>query len=211
MTSKSPEHMKLQKPGETPALRTYFADMDKAAVGAIGERFKEYIPPDRLKNLPDMPSKFEDSHEIRKAYRAETGHKAPRGLAGFTRPDSPAHISVNDPSEVPETVLHERLHQLASPDAKRLLGQHYEGITQDLAIEVLGREPQDGQLTGYPVERERAHALQKLVGSDAVCRAYFQGDAKPLRAAIDRIAAERPHAGLQDKIKELPPLEQQPN
>ena len=200
--------MKLQKPGETPALRTYFADMDKAAVGAIGERFGSFIPADRLKNLADMPSKFEGSHELRKSYREETGHKAPDGLAGFTKPDSPAHISVKDMEGVPETVLHERLHQLASPDAKRLLGEHYEGVTQDLAIEVLGQEPQDGELTGYPVERERAHSLRKLVGSDAVSRAYFQGDAKPLRAALDRMAAERPLAGMQDKIKELPPLEE---
>ena len=207
MASKSPERMKLQQPSETPALRTYFADMDKAAVGAIGERFGAFIPADRLKNLPDMASKFEGSHEFQKAYRAETGHKAPDGLAGFTSADSPAHISVKHLSSVPETVLHERLHQLASPDAKRLFGKHYEGVTQDLAIEVLGREPQEGELTGYPVERERAHSLRKLVGSDAVCRAYFQGDAKPLKAAIDRTVAERPLAGLQDKIKELPPLE----
>lgn len=207
MSSKSPERMKLQKPSETPALRTYFADMDKAAVGAIGERFKEFIPADRLKNLPDMPSKFESSQDLRKTYRAETGHKAPDGLTGFTRPDSPAHISVKNLAGVPETVLHERLHQMASPDAKRLLGKHYEGVTQDLAIEVLGREPQEGELTGYPVERERAHSMRKLVGSDAVYRAYFQGDAKPLKAALDRMASERPLAGMQDKIKELPPLE----
>jgi hypothetical protein len=207
MASKPPERMKLQKSGETAALRTYFTDMDKAAVGAIGERFGSFIPAERFKNLPDMPSKFENSHELHKAYRAETGHKGPDGLAGFTRPDSPAHISVKHLSGVPETVLHERLHQLASPDAKRLLGEQYEGVTQDLAIEVLGREPQEGELTGYPVERERAHSLRKLVGSDAVCQAYFQGDAKPLRAAIDRVVGERPLAGLQDKIKELPPLE----
>jgi hypothetical protein len=95
---------------------------------------------------------------------------------------------------------------MASPDAKRLLGKHYEGITQDLAIEVLGREPQEGELTGYPAERERAQSLRKLVGSDAICRAYFQGDAKPLKTALDRIASERPLAGMQEKIKELPPL-----
>lgn len=207
MPPKSPERIKLQKPGETPVLRTYFADMDKAAVGAIGERFKDFIPADRLKNLPDMPSKFESSHDLRKTYRAETGHKAPNGLAGFTRPDSPAHIGVKNMAGVPETVLHERLHQMASPDAKLLLGEHYEGITQDLAIEVLGREPQEGELTGYPAERERAHSLRRLVGTDAVCRAYFQGDAKPLKAALDQLATERPLARLQDKIKELPPLE----
>jgi hypothetical protein len=114
---------------------------------------------------------------------------------------------VKDSSSVPETVVHERLHQLASPDAKRLFGEHYEGVTQDLAIEVLGREPQEGELTGYPIECERAHSLRKLIGSDAVCRAYFQGDPQPLRAAIDKALEGKPLAGMQDKIKELPPLE----
>ena len=155
-----------------------------------------------------MPSKFESERELRKSYHAETGHKAPDGLAGFTRPDSSAHISVSELTNVPEVVLHERLHHLASPDAKRLLGEKlYEGVTQDLAIEVLGQEPQPEDLTGYPAERAQAHSLRNLVGSEAVSLAYFQGDTKPLRAAIDRALAEKPLAGLQDKIKELPPLE----
>ncbi len=207
MASNHPERMNLQMAREAVAMRTYFTDMDKAAVGAIGERFGSFIPADRLKNLPDMPSKFENAHELRSAFKEETGHKAPDGLAGFTRPDSPAHISVTNLSGVPETVLHERLHQLASPDAKHLLGDKiYEGMTQDLAIEVLGQEPRPGDLTGYPVERLRAHNLRKLVGSEAVCRAYFEGDAKPLQSAIDRVMGEQPLAGLQDRIKELPPL-----
>ena len=208
MACNEPERLKLQTPHEAARLRTYFTDMDKAAIGAIAERFGSFVPTERLKTLPDLPSKFEGAREFRNSYRAETGHKAPDGLTGFTKPDSPAHISTNDLSSIPEVVLHERLHQLASPDAKRLLGrQLYEGITQDLAIDVLGKESQPGDLTGYPVERDRAQALRKLVGSETVCRAYFQGDAKPLRAAIDRVMAERPLAGLQDRIKELPPLE----
>jgi hypothetical protein len=43
-----------------------------------------------------------------------------------------------------------------------------------------------------------------------VYRAYFQGDVKPLRAAVDKALAEKPLeplAGMQDKIKQLPPLE----
>jgi hypothetical protein len=208
MHANQPEKMKLQTPRETAALRTYFADVDKAAVGAIGERFGKFVPTERLKALPDLPSKFESERDLRKSYRDETGHKAPDGLAGFTKPDSPAHISVAEMTNVPEVVLHERLHHLSSPDAKRLLGEKlYEGVTQDLAIEVLGQEPQPDDLTGYPTERAQAHNLRNLVGSEAVYRTYFQGDAKPLRAAIDRTLAERPLAGLQDKIKELPPLE----
>ena len=208
MATKSVERTKLQKPDETPALRTYFADLDRAAVSAIGERFGAFIPAEHLKRLPDLPSQFESAHDLHKAYRAETGHKAPAGLAGFTSLDSPAHIAVSDSLSVPETVFHERLHQLSSPDAKRILGKHYEGVTQDLAIEALGQEPQEGDLTGYPVERERAHSLRKLVGTDAVCKAYFQGDEKPLMAAMDRIVGDRPLAGLQDKIMELPPLKE---
>ena len=208
MHANQPEKMKLQVPRETSALRTYFADVDKAASGAIGERFGKFVSPERLKALPDLQSKFEGERELRKSYREETGHKAPEGLAGFTESDSPAHISVAEMTNVPEVVLHERLHQLASPDAKRLLGDKlYEGMTQDLTIEVLGQEPQAEDLTGYPAERAQAHGLRNLVGSEAVYRAYFQGDAQPLRAAIDKALAEKPLAGMQDKIKELPPLE----
>lgn len=208
MHANQPEKMKLQAPRETAALRTYFSDVDKAAVGAIGERFGKFVPAERLKALPDLPSKFEGERELRKSYREETGHKAPDGLAGFTKLDSPAHISVAEMTNVPEVVLHERLHHLSSPDAKRLLGEKlYEGVTQDLAIEVLGQEPQPEDLTGYPTERAQAHSLRNRVGSEAVYRAYFQGDAKPLRTAVDKALAEKPLAGMQDKIKELPPLE----
>lgn len=208
MSSDQPERTKLQSPREAAALRTYFSDMDKAAVGAIGERFGKFVPAERLKVLPDLPTKFDNVREFRDSYRTESGQKPPAGLTGFTKAESPAHVSVKEPADVPETVLHERLHQVASPDAKQILGhQLYEGVTQDLAIEVLGQEPRPGDLTGYPAERERAHNLRKLVGSEAVCRTYFQGDARPLRAAIDRVLAERPLAASQDKIKELPPLE----
>ncbi len=208
MHANQPEKMKLQAPHETPALRTYFSDVDKAAIGAIGERFGKFVSSERLKALPDLPSKFESQRELRKSYREETGHKAPDGLAGFTRADSPAHISVAEMTNVPEVVLHERLHHLSSPDAKRLLGEKlYEGVTQDLAIEVLGQEPLPEDMTGYPTERAQAHSLRNQVGSEAVYRAYFQGDAKPLRAAIDKALAEKPLAGMPDKIKELPPLE----
>jgi hypothetical protein len=207
MATDQSERMKLKTPREAAVLRTYFTDMDKAAVGAIGERFGKFIPAERLKAIPDLPTKFEGAREFCDSYRVETGHKAPGGLAGFTRSDSPAHVSVKEMSCVPEVVLHERLHQLASPDAKRLLGgKLYEGMTQDLAIEVLGQEPQPGDLTGYPVERDRAHNLRTLVGSEAIRQVYFQGDAKPLRCALDRVMAEQPLAGIQDKIKEFPPL-----
>lgn len=207
MATHQPERMKFQTPREAVVMRTYFTDMDKAAVDAIGERFGKFIPAERLKAIPELSTKFEGAREFCDSYRTETGHKAPDGLAGFTKPDSPAHVSVKETSSVPEVVLHERLHQLASPDAKRLLGDKlYEGVTQDLAIELLGQKPQPGDLTGYPVERDRAHNMRKLVGSDAMCRAYFQGDAKPLQAAIDRVMEDRPLAGMQDKIKELPPL-----
>jgi hypothetical protein len=207
MTTDQSERIKLHTPREAAALRTYFTDMDKAAVGAIGERFGKFIPAERLKAIPELPTKFQGSREFCDSYRAETGHKAPSGLTGFTRPDSPAHVSVKEMATVPEVVLHERLHQLASPDAKRLLGgKLYEGMTQDLAIEVLGQEPQSGDLTGYPVERDRAHSLRKLVGSEAVCRVFFQGEAQPLQAALDRVMAQQLLTGIQDKIKELLPL-----
>ena len=200
--------MALLKAREAGALRTYFTDLDRASVGAIADRFGAFVPADRLKMLPDLPSQFESDREFRDSYRAETGQKAPEGLTGFTRPDSPAHVSVKNLENAPEVVLHERLHQLASPEARRLLGnQLYEGVTQDLAIELLGREPQAGDLTGYPQERERAHTLRNLVGSEAVCRAYFQGDAKALRTVIDRTMALRALGSVEEKIKELPPLQ----
>ena len=144
MHANQPEKMKLQAPRETPALRTYFSDVDKAAVGAIGERFGKFVSPERLKALPDLPSKLESQRELRKSYREETGHKAPDGLAGFTK-WIPQRTFVEEIANVPEIVFHERLHHLSSPDAKRLLGEKlYEGVTQDLAIEVLGQRAATG-------------------------------------------------------------------
>ena len=207
MTTEHFEQSALKKAREAGGLRTYLTDVDSAAVGAIADRFGAFVSADRLKMLPDLPCNFESDREFRESYCVETGQKAPEGLTGFTHPDSRAHVSLRNLENAPEVVLHERLHQLASPEARRLLGdQLYEGVTQDLAIELLGREPQVGDLTGYPEERQRAHNLRSLLGAEAICRAYFQGDVNDLRTAIDQTMAGRSLISVEEKVKDRPPL-----
>ena len=192
---------------ETKAVRTYFTDVDKTACDTLRARYGALVPPERLSAMDEAPSQFDSPKEFRKAFRSETGERADAGVVGFTQSGTSAHISTKSLESVPGTVLHERLHQLSDPKAEKVLGHDlYEGMTEDLALKNLGREPELGDPTAYPADRARAHELRKAVGSEVVDRAYFQGDAESLRRALDEKLRGMQSERIQSRLKGLEPL-----
>lgn len=171
---------------DTHKLRTYFQDVDEQTVKVLAEKYGHLLPPERLENMGNQPTHFETPSEFAKTYRAEFGERPEPGLVGYTERGRPVHVSTEDMAGVPETVAHERLHQLADPQAERILGTKLcEGITEDLAIETSGQEPGPDDPVAYPEARASAQVLRNKVGDDAVEEAYFTGDTTKLKARLD--------------------------
>ena len=171
---------------DTGRLRTYFQDVDEQAVRELSEKYGDLVPPDRLKSVEDHPTRFELPADFERNYRAEFGHQPEPGLVGYTERDRPAHVSTEDPTGIPGTVLHERLHQMADANASKAFGNGlYEGITEDLAIEASRHEPELTDRVAYPEARAEAHALRHTLGDDAIKEAYFKGDTTKLRERLE--------------------------
>jgi hypothetical protein len=176
---------------DTHKLRTYFQDVDEQTVNALAEKYGHLVPPERLEHMANLPTQFETPADFVKNYRAEFGERPEPGVVGYTERGHLAHVSTGDMPGVPETVVHERLHQLADPRAEQILGTKLcEGITEDLAVETSGQEPEPGDPVAYPEARTSAHVLRNAVGDDAVEEAYFQGDTTTLKARLDEALEE---------------------
>lgn len=181
-------HIENKTPAETTdtqKLRTYFQDVDEQTVKVLAEMYGQLVPPERLESMANHPTQFETPENFVENYRAQFGEKPEPGVVGYTERGHPAHVSTEDMAGVPETVVHERLHQLADPRAERILGKKLcEGITEDLAIETSGQEPGPDDSVAYPEGRSSAQVLRKTVGDDAVEEAYFQGDTSKITARL---------------------------
>lgn len=106
----------------------------------------------------------------------------------------PAHIAT-DHLQMRKSIIHERLHQLSDPAARKLLGERLsEGITEDLAFKELGNEWNPDLPRSYPRERELAQQVRELCGDRAVDTACFSGDACELKSCVQqRLGSENLH------------------
>lgn len=171
-----------------------FEDLDRAAVDALAERFEGRVPEARIAAMRELPTSFDDPVEFRQAYEAAAGHRPEAEVVGFSVGlDAPAHVRTDDLGAVPEAVMHERVHQLADPSSDRLLGKSLdEGVTERLALETAGLDPEIWPQVGYEAESRRAADIETAVGRDAIEAAYLDGDGTRL--------AER----LEERLNDLP-------
>lgn len=175
-------------------IRTYFDDLDRAAVDTLSERYAGIVPEERLLAMRELPTQFEDRQHFDASYVAATGKEPGEGVGGFSQGiDQPAHVLTEDADSVPEIVMHERVHQLSHPDAARVLGDElYEGATEDIALDAARLDPELWPAQGYPEETRRAAEMRETLGSDAVEKAYFHGDTSELRQRIESRLSELP-------------------
>jgi hypothetical protein len=164
-------------------------DMDRFHTERLCERYRHLVPAERIQRIKDLPTVFENRKEFERSYDLADGHRPPesRQVAGFSKgTDEAAHVDMDD-TQLEKTAIHERVHQLSDPRANELLGRNVnEGVTEDLAIKELGRQPNPDLPRSYLRERATAQELRKMCGDNAIDRAYFQGDAGELRACLDR-------------------------
>jgi len=163
-------------------------DLDRFHTEQLCERYRHLVPADRIQKVKDLPTAFEERRDFERSYERVDGRRPPEGkrVHGFAQgTDEAAHVDMDD-LQLEKTAIHERVHQLSNPRARETLGEKmHEGITEDLAIKELGRQPNPELPRCYPQERMAAQELRKMCGDDAVDRAYFAGDARELRACLE--------------------------
>lgn len=186
-------------------------DLDRFHTERLCERYRHIVPADRIQKVKDLPTVFEGRKDFERSYERVDGRRPPEGkrVVGFAQgADEAAHVDIDHP-HLEKTAIHERLHQLSDPRARETLGEKvHEGITEDLAIKELGRQPNPELPRSYPQERLAAQELRKMCGDDAVDRAYFAGDTRELRTCLDHRLGKENLTKLEDKMNGATPQEQ---
>jgi hypothetical protein len=167
-------------------LQQQLRETDRLYTERLCQRYRDLVPPERIRAMQDLPTAFEDRKHFERSYLQAAGEKPPENVVGFSQKTiEPAHVAT-DHLQMRKTIIHERLHQLSDPAADRLLGKSMdEGITEDLAIREMGQDWNPELPRSYPRERTAAHKVRELCGDRAVDRAYFHGDVRELRVCLD--------------------------
>ena len=175
-------------------------DLDNKAIDRLQIRHGQWIPPERVADARKEAATFQEKSD----FEAELAEREPgktkeeiERTAGYMDGDD---VRVKRNIETPGTLVHERLHTLSHPEAKKALGGHlYEGMTEDLALRETDFNTKlhswerrtDGTYEikpppeYYPENRETLNLIQARVPESALMEAYFQGNDKRLEAFID--------------------------
>lgn len=187
-------HRRLEELNEEEALRRHLEGLDRHLLERIERRFGEYIPKEKLERAREHKPHFQKHKEYLEHLRREYNYEPKEGerVLGDCRGDGICKIYIDrEHPLVPKTLAHERLHQLADPQTRALLGSKlHEGLTEYLACEI-SPDPQIKDLgEAYPKERRLIEMLFARAGGDALKRAYFQGDGQLLQQRVNRDLGE---------------------
>ena len=181
-------------------MQQQLREADRLYTERLCQRYRDLVPPERIRAMKDLPTVFEDRKHFEQSYLRAAGEKPAENVVGFSdRTREPAHVAT-DHLQMRKTIIHERLHQLSDSHAVERLGRGLdEGITEDLAIKELGNEWNPELPRSYPEERAMAYKIRELCGDRAVDRAILGGDTSELRVCLD----DRLGKGSLDKLKDL--------
>jgi hypothetical protein len=183
-------------------LQQRLRDLDRFHTERLCERYRHLVPAERIQKVKDLPTVFEERKDFERSYEHAGGRRPPEGkrVAGFAQgTDEAAHVDMDD-LQLEKTAIHERVHQLSDPRAREVLGEKlHEGVTEDLAVKELGRQPNPELPRSYPQERATAQELRKMCGDDAIDRAYFAGDTRGLRTCLEHRLGKENLTKLEDK------------
>lgn len=192
--------------GEAP-LRHYLREVDAAAVDEIARDYGHVASPERVESMRRNPTVFEDREAFDHALYEVGGRAAgpgERSLGYSEGSERPAHVAL-DHLEIPATVYHERVHQLAEPGARRVFGEDLdEGVTEDLALRSLGTGEIASAEPCYSEQLEEARQLRAACGESAVESAYFKGDFDELRRCLRDSLPEGRFDELRDRVERMP-------
>jgi hypothetical protein len=185
-------------------------DVEHFHTERLCDRYRHLVPPERIHRVKDLSTCFEERRDFEESYREAGGAKPAEGtrVVGFSRDTlESAHVDMDEP-QVRKNTIHERIHQLSDPRAKKLLGEKfYEGVTEDIAIKELGEEPNPDLPRSYPRERAMARKARELCGERAIERAYFQGDDSELRSCLERRLGKESLGKMEQAVENSSSLE----
>lgn len=185
-------------------LESYLRQVDRSAMDELENRYGHLVPEPLMRGVREQPLSLDDRAEFETALGVPSENERGERYVGFSEgPNRPAHINLEH-LQIPKTIYHERIHQLSHPAARRLLGDDlYEGLTEHYAIGGLGTETPEGQAISYGEQRADAQRLESVCGREALERAYFAGDDRELRAALERAMGETDPRRLDERTRRL--------
>jgi hypothetical protein len=205
---------------ETRAIRTMFSDIDGEVVNRLSEKYGQAVSPERLRRLQDLPVNFEKRANFDRSYEKDAGMPPPHAqegtVFGYVREnsDESPHVSLDqEVMGVSVTDAHERLHQMAAPEAPTALGKGLnEGMTEYFAEDIVSNASERGAelpaMGAYPQETALVRNLAEIAGRESVEAAYFKGDIEALREKVDQSLGKGTLESFGAKAKEwkdLPP------
>ena len=172
---------------ERAALAKVWRELDQKTLAAIARRYGSRIGAERLSQATRTPATVTDRAEFDKHLRegfpgmSEVERK---NVLGYYF-DQRLYVNGNH-VQVPLTVAHERLHQLAHPRFRETLGRDLdEGLTERFARGIHSDLGIADAAKVYPHEQRIVNMLSARVGEDRLASAYFKGEMTALRSHLD--------------------------
>lgn len=171
---------------EGEARQRHLGALDREILTRIERRFGQDIPPERLQLARNDPARFLD-HQSYEAHLQKSGLEPSRPESRVLGDFQKGHVyaDFNHP-ELPRTLAHERLHQLADASFQEHLGGKLnEGVSEYLSSRVSPDLHIRDSWESYSSERRLAEMLDARVGEKAIAQAYFKGDWRSLETQLE--------------------------
>ena len=189
------------------------AGLDEKILDRIEILYGHWIPQNRLAEARKENVQFQEKTRFQSELRSRLGQQKPNveRIVGY---ETGNNIRVEKNTEAPGTLVHERLHSVSHPEARKILGTHlYEGFTEELASRESDfqlrlhnyENTREGILKTekpreyYPENRATLRLIMARVPESALMEAYFQGDDSRIEEFIDCDGGK----GTWRKIREL--------
>ncbi len=172
---------------EAAAMERQYRQLDESVLNTLDRKFHGDITEDRLRDARTRPTHFESDADYQRGLESvypTLSDQERKGIVGDLRNGTEPYVDGDRP-DLPQTVAHERLHELSDPEFRDRFGAGLdEGATEHLAREAVPGLHIKDQPEAYPEEERLVGMMEARVGP-AVERAYLNGDIQPLKRELD--------------------------
>lgn len=174
---------------ELAKYQEILAKMDREVLDDIVAKYGVYMGPARMQFAKNTPTTFQDKDAYRTLLRKiepDLPDAEIENIMGYhLHATRKTYIDRNIPV-VPHVTAHERIHQLSSPKFAEQFGDGInEGATSHYALQVRRHIKLIDVDATYPEHRAIYQMMDARVGEEPLAKAYFQGDFRALRQALD--------------------------
>jgi hypothetical protein len=189
---------------ERAALAKVWKDLDAKTLRSIERRYGVHIIEERLISAKNTPRRIVDRATFERQLREvkpSLSEESRQSILGYYY-DQRIEINGNH-VQLPLTMAHERLHQLAHPRFSSTLGSGFdEGVTESFAREIFSDMGLRDAPAIYVAERRAVDMLMARVGEEPLARAYFRGEMNALRNRLDADLGEGTFLKLSRALRE---------